>query len=284
MKRIRSEFVRKEIVILTLMQRFDSLIILSILRRISMQVGMLSSVCLAITSCAEQSQVSTSEKSTVQTQEIQTNDSIENQTSKPMEERVGLDQLVNIQTVNSSIRVDLKYASSDNFMKKRLYFDIDRLYLQKDVALRLSKCQQFLKQLHPEYSLLVYDGVRPLSVQRAMWEALDSIPVAERGKFVSNPANGSIHNYGAAVDLTICDQHGIPLDMGAGYDDIREIAYPSKEAYYLSTGELTAEQVENRKLLRKVMQSQQFRNIPTEWWHFNACSRAEAKMKFKILE
>lgn len=284
MKRMRSEFVRKEIVILNLMQRFNSLIPFRILWKNSMQVGMLTGVCLAMTSCAEQTEAPTTEKSAVQNQEIQSKDSLENQTSKPMEERLGLDQLVDIQTVNSSIRVDLKYASSDNFMKKRLYFDIDRLYLQKDVALRLSKCQQYLKQLHPKYSLLVYDGVRPLSVQRAMWEALDSIPVAERVKFVSNPANGSIHNYGAAVDLTICDQQGIPLDMGAGYDDIREIAYPNKEAYYLSTGELTAEQVENRKLLRKVMQSQQFRNIPTEWWHFNACSRTEAKLKYKILE
>lgn len=284
MKRIGNQFVWKEIVILALMQRFNSLIAFRILWKNSIQFGMLASVCLTITSCSEQTKAPTSENPTVQTQEVQPNDSLEDQTSEPVEVRVGFDQLIDIQTVNSSIRVDLKYASSDNFMKKRLYFDIDRLYLQKDVALRLSKCQQYLKQLHPEYSLLVYDGVRPLSVQRAMWEALDSIPVTERGKFVSNPANGSIHNYGAAVDLTICDQHGIPLDMGAGYDDIREIAYPNKEAYYLSTGELTVEQVENRKLLRKVMQSQQFRNIPTEWWHFNACSRAEAKMKYKLLE
>jgi D-alanyl-D-alanine dipeptidase len=196
----------------------------------------------------------------------------------------GLEKLTDIRSVDSSIHVELKYATADNFMGHRLYFDIDQLYLQPDVALRLAKCQQALKALHPDYSLLVYDGVRPLAVQQAMWDALDSIPVAQRGKFVSNPANGSIHNYGAAVDLTICDAHGIPLDMGAGYDDIREIAYPKLEAQYLLSGELTVQQVDNRKLLRRVMATQRFTNIPTEWWHFNACSRATAKLRYEIVQ
>lgn len=192
--------------------------------------------------------------------------------------------LVDILEINPSIQVDLKYATTDNFMHQRLYFNIDKLYLQRDVAERLSKVQNYLKKLHPSYSLLVYDGVRPLSVQQKMWDALDSIPVAQRTKFVSNPANGSIHNYGAAVDLTICDENGKALDMGADYDDIREIAYPSKEAFYLANGELSFTQIANRKLLRKVMQSQGFRNIPSEWWHFNACSRIEAKIKYELIK
>lgn len=201
-----------------------------------------------------------------------------------MKLHAGLEKLTDIQSVDSTIRVELKYATSDNFMGKRLYFDIDKLYLQPDVAQRLAKCQQALKALHPDYSLLVYDGVRPLSVQQDMWDALDSIPEAQRGKFVSNPANGSVHNYGAAIDLTICDANGVPLDMGAGYDDIREIAYPKLEAQFLQSGELTQQHLENRKLLRKVMASQQFRNIPTEWWHFNACSRATAKLKYTLVK
>lgn len=192
--------------------------------------------------------------------------------------------LVDILTINPTIKVDLKYATSDNFMGKQLYFDIDKLYLQKDVAERLSKCQYYLQKLHPDLSLLVYDGARPLHVQQAMWDALDSIPVNERGKFVSNPANGSIHNYGAAIDLTICDTKGVVLDMGAGYDDIRKIAYPSLEAQFLASGELTIQQVENRKLLREVMSSQNFKNIPSEWWHFNACTRATARKKYQLIK
>lgn len=284
MKRIGCKFVGKEIVILRLIQRFFYLMFRLISMKNFLQNGIFLFVFLVVTNCTEASNKRSAENQPAQAQESHEEDTLKMIVKTPVKERGVFGELVDIQSVNPSIRVDLKYATTDNFMKKRLYFDIDRLYLQKDVALRLSKCQHYLKKLNPDYSLLVYDGVRPLSVQKSMWEALDSIPVAERVKFVSNPANGSIHNYGAAVDLTICDKNGIALDMGAGYDDIREIAYPNKEAYYLSTGELTVKQVENRKLLRSVMQSQQFRNIPTEWWHFNACSRAEAKLKYKILE
>lgn len=203
-------------------------------------------------------------------------DSVE---SKLMQES----NLVDIQTFNSQIMVDLKYAGTDNFMKMKLYERLDKAYLQKDVAERLAKCQTFLKSINPDLHLLVYDAVRPVSVQQKMWDALDSIPVAQRTKFVSNPANGSIHNYGAAVDLTICDVNGTPIDMGAEYDDIRQIAYPRLEAQFLASGELTQEQINNRKLLRKVMISQGFTNITTEWWHFNACTRAVAKEKYLIL-
>ena len=207
-----------------------------------------------------------------------------NPSQNPKKLRKGFEKLVDIQTLDSSIRVDLKYATTDNFMKKRLYFDIDKAYLQKVIAQRFVKCNTYLKKLRPNYRLLVYDAARPRSIQQAMWDALDSIPVKERTKFVSNPANGSVHNYAAAVDLTICDKYGNVLDMGASYDDIRLIAYPSKEVYYLKKGLLTKKQVENRKLLRKVMTSQGFINIPTEWWHFNGVTRKQAKVQFAILE
>jgi len=191
--------------------------------------------------------------------------------------------LVDIQTLSEFVKVDLKYAGVDNFMKVKLYDKITKAFLQNDVAERVVKCEEFLQVLHPNYRLLIYDAVRPVSIQQKMWDALDTIPISARTKFVSNPANGSIHNYGAAVDITICDKSGTPLDMGAGYDDIREIAYPRLESQFLESGELTLDQVDNRKLLRKVMESQGFKNIATEWWHFNACSRNEAKLKYKLL-
>jgi D-alanyl-D-alanine dipeptidase len=72
--------------------------------------------------------------------------------------------------------------------------------------------------------------------------------------------------------------------MGAEYDDFREIAFPKLEAQFLKSGELSKQQVDNRKLLRKVMSSQQFRNIPTEWWHFNAFSRITTSHKYQMLE
>lgn len=194
-----------------------------------------------------------------------------------------IDSLVDIRSINPEIQVDLKYSTTDNFMKMRLYQHLKNAYLQKDVAIRLSKSQELLTRLKPGYQLLVYDAVRPVSVQQKMWDALDSIPPAERGKFVSNPQNRSLHNMGAAVDLTIIDERGIPLDMGAGYDDIRKIAYPILEQEFLAKGELTEKQIANRELLRKVMKSQGFRPLDTEWWHFNACSRPEGKAKYKVL-
>ncbi|MDX2360261.1 MAG: M15 family metallopeptidase [Crocinitomicaceae bacterium] len=199
--------------------------------------------------------------------------------------RVNLEEigLVDIQSVDSNILVDLRYASDNNFMDAVLYDTLNQLFLQKDVAERLSKCQSFLDSIHPGYHLLVYDGVRPVQVQQEMWDALDSIPVLNRGKFVSNPALGSVHNFGAAVDLTILDSLLKPLDMGAGYDDFRRIAFPSLEAHFLESGELTQEQWQNRKLLRQVMRFQSFSNIPSEWWHFNAYSRITASHKYQLL-
>jgi D-alanyl-D-alanine dipeptidase len=191
--------------------------------------------------------------------------------------------LVDVRQLNPTIKVDLKYATDDNFMGMRLYEKIDRAYLQKDVAQRLAKVQETLSKKKPGFCLLIYDALRPVSVQRRMWEALDSIPPIQRGKFVSNPDKRSLHNMGAAVDITIVDKLGIPLDMGAGFDDMREIAYPSMEHYYLKTGELSIQQYENRLLLRKLMQSQGFRQLETEWWHFNACSRSKALETYNVL-
>ena len=192
--------------------------------------------------------------------------------------------LVDLEAFDERILIYLKYASEDNFMHQQLYDTIRQLFIQKEVAVRLSAVQDYLDSLNPGYRLLVYDGVRPVQVQKEMWDALDSIPPLNRGKFVSNPALGSVHNFGAAVDLTIADKFGKPLDMGAGYDDFRPIAFPSKEAHFLKTGELSKQQWENRRLLRKVMRSQKFSNIPSEWWHFNAYSRITASHRYQLLD
>ena len=192
--------------------------------------------------------------------------------------------LSDVHTVNNNIQVELKYASTDNFMKIKLYQRMNNAFLQNDVAIRLGKCQDYLETMHPNWHLLVYDAVRPLSVQKKMWKALDTIPVKDRVKFVSNPANKSIHNYGAAVDLTIADENGLPIDMGAAYDDINKIAYPSLETEFLMKGLLSQKQIDNRKLLRKVMSQYGFSGIETEWWHFDACTRSKAARKYKVLE
>jgi D-alanyl-D-alanine dipeptidase len=188
-----------------------------------------------------------------------------------------------VELKDKRIVIDLRYSTDNNFMKTVLYDTLNKLFVQEEVRFRLVLCQDYLDSLHPGLRLKIFDGVRPLQVQKEMWEAMDTIPAGQRGKFVSNPIYGSGHNYGTSVDLTICDSLGEELDMGAGYDDFRTIAFPSKEAQFLKTGELSKEHYENRKLLRKVMRFQRFYGIPSEWWHFNAYSRLAAEARFDLL-
>lgn len=191
--------------------------------------------------------------------------------------------LIDVQKIDSSILVDLKYASTDNFMQTNVYGSLKKAYLQPEVAQSLTDAQKYLKEIDSNLTLLVYDAVRPRSVQQFMWDYLD-LPISEKTKFVSNPKNGSIHNYGSAVDLTIATLDGTPLDMGAKYDEIDQIAYPRLEASFLAKGLLSKKQIENRKLLRKVMKKAEFTGIGTEWWHFNRYPRWKAKSLYSIIE
>lgn len=190
--------------------------------------------------------------------------------------------LVNIQELEPSIKVDLRYSSSNNFMKTDVYGDWENAYLQPDVAEKLVLAQMLLKSKFLHYSLLVLDAARPMSVQYKMWKMLD-MPASEKIKYLSNPLNGSLHNYGAAVDLTIVNEMGEELDMGTEYDFFGEEAHPAKEMQMLLEGKLTEEQINNRKLLREVMLKAGFSQLPTEWWHFNSCSRPEAIQKYQII-
>lgn len=191
--------------------------------------------------------------------------------------------LVNIEDLIIGILTDVRYSSENNFMHRDVYGALNRIYLQPSVAADLQKSQEKLKSIDSTLTLLVFDGVRPRSVQQYMWDILD-MPSSEKSKFVSNPKNGSLHNYGAAVDLTIADRNGKPLDMGADYDEIGTIAYPKYEKAYLDSGMITSDQIANRELLRKVMKAGGFSGITTEWWHFNRYSRAKAQELFEIVE
>ncbi|GAB3264404.1 M15 family metallopeptidase [Larkinella harenae] len=192
--------------------------------------------------------------------------------------------LVDVQQVDPTVLVELKYSTTDNFVGKDVYGDLTRAYLQPMAARKLAKASTLLRQKHPELRLLVYDATRPRSVQWDLWNTLKHLPPAERGKYVSNPRNGSVHNYGCAVDLTLAMPDGKPLDMGTKFDYFGELAYPEKEDQLLRQGKLTQKQVGNRRLLRSVMQKAGFSYLKAEWWHFNAVSRAEAKRLYPIVE
>ncbi len=190
--------------------------------------------------------------------------------------------LVNVSALDSTIVVDLKYSTTDNFLNTDVYGEFDACYLQKEVADKLVLAQLFLKSKYPSYSIKVFDAVRPTSVQWKMWKAVD-LPLEEKVKFLSNPANGSLHNYGAAVDVSIVDQYGEELDMATPFDYVGVLAHPEREEELLEQGLITEEQINNRKLLRGVMYKAGFFNIQTEWWHFNSCRRNVAKERYELV-
>jgi len=192
--------------------------------------------------------------------------------------------LVDVQVAIPDIKIELKYSTTDNFFGKDVYGDLDRCYLQPEAIEMLKKAQESLKKEYPNLTLLVYDGVRPLSVQQILWDDLDK-PDSIKPLYVSDPKIGGLHNYGVAVDLTIFDnESGQPLDMGTAYDFFGFPAYPDRELEMLAEGKINRAQVANREILRKVMIGAGFTGIGSEWWHFNAFSRKQAGEKFQLIK
>lgn len=192
--------------------------------------------------------------------------------------------LVNIQTVLPKVKVELKYSTTDNFFGKDVYGDLENAYLQPEVVQMLARAYGYLQEVDPELTLLIYDAVRPLSVQQILWDNLDK-PDNLKRLYVADPKEGSLHNFGVAVDLTLVDKEtGQPLDMGTKYDYFGYAAYPDREIQMLREGKIKKEHVENRRLLRSVMVQAGFLSIGSEWWHFNAYSRREAGEKFEIIK
>lgn len=202
----------------------------------------------------------------------------------PEEQKLAAAGLVDIQKVDASILVELKYSTTDNFVKQDVYDCITRCYLQTMTAQKLRKASAFLQKKHPDLRLLVYDGVRSRTVQWKLWKALSHYPPNKRADYVSNPLQGSIHNYGCAVDLTLATADGKPLDMGTPFDYFGELAYPRHEERLIREKKLSVAQVQNRQILRTAMRQGGFTPIETEWWHFNATSRKQAKVMYRVVE
>ncbi len=205
------------------------------------------------------------------------------ETMSSLEQNLIHEGLVNIQQLDSTILVDLRYSTNNNFVGVDVYGDFDKAFLQAEPAHMLAKANAYLQETHPDYTLYIFDATRPRRVQQILWDTLD-YPDAEKTKYVADPQEGSIHNYGAAVDLTIAGPDGKPLDMGTDFDYFGVLAYPVREEALLAAGQLTQEQVANRQLLREVMTKAGFTPITSEWWHFNAMSRAEADKRYGIVE
>jgi zinc D-Ala-D-Ala dipeptidase len=189
--------------------------------------------------------------------------------------------LVDVTALDSEIRVDLKYAGTDNFMKRNVYGALRRCWLQPEGARMLAAASRELRKMRPDVRLLVHDCVRPLRVQRIMWKLVEGTPSQ---RYVADPRRGgSMHNLGAAVDLTLCDRSGTPLDLGGLFDQSGVTAEPSLELPRRKAGTLTAGQWANRLLLRLVMVRAGFIPLVNEWWHFDSALVPDARKRYRIV-
>ena len=184
------------------------------------------------------------------------------ETSAPPPERVG--DLVNIKEVNPHIVVDMKYATEDNFTKKRLY-DSNTCFLKKSAALKLDAVQKELEGMN--LGLKVWDCYRPLAVQRIFWAILPD------ERYVANPEKGSRHNRASAVDLTLVDSQGKELQMPTGFDDFS----PRAGHHYQ---DLPVQAIRNRELLKGLMEKAGFIPLAEEWWHYDD----EKWMQFDVMD
>ncbi len=199
----------------------------------------------------------------------------------PLEKRIIEQGLVDVQTLDSTIRVELKYADTSNFMKANVYGDLRKCYLQPQAAQKLAAASAYLRKHHPDLRLLVVDGLRPRHVSQRMWDTVYGTPMQ---RYVANPRWGSMHNYGCAVDLTLVDTTGRRLDMGTPIDHFGPLAQPALEKKFLESKKITSEQVANRAILRKTMKAAGFHPIAIEWWHFNAFEKDYIRKHYKIIE
>ena len=164
--------------------------------------------------------------------------------------------LVEIIRLDSTIRLDIRYATTENFTGRTVYSEA-RAFLQRPAAEALVRANADLKSLG--YGLMVYDGYRPWRITKFFWD----ITPPEKRKFVADPKKGSRHNRGCAVDLTLYElATGKQVEMTSGYDEMTERAYPDY------TGG-SARQREMRDLLRSTMEKNGFTVYPVEWWHFD---------------
>lgn len=166
----------------------------------------------------------------------------------------------------AGIAVDLRYATPHNFVGRDLYSPYDCAWLHQDAAAALEQTVAWLAANRPGYTALVLDALRPQRVQQQLWDALDGTGLQ---MYLADPARGSIHSFGMALDITLLDQTGREVDMGTGFDDLTERSHPAREAVLLARGELTQAQVGNRQLLRDAMAHAGFVGISSEWWHYD---------------
>jgi D-alanyl-D-alanine dipeptidase len=179
------------------------------------------------------------------------------------------------------VTVNLKYGTTDNFTHQNLYGSFNKCYVHKITAEKLRKALESLRTNNPGYRFIVFDALRPRSVQRKLW---DVVKGTSRQKYVADPDKGSMHNYGFALDIGLLDPQGKLVDMGAPFDGFTPLSEPQLESQLLKEGKLTQTQIDHRMILRNAMVGAGFRQLRHEWWHYDALTEEQVRGKFEIVE
>ena len=180
-------------------------------------------------------------------------------------------ELVDVASLDPRFVIDMMYARQDNFTGHVIY-PVARCLLRPEVGQMLVQAQKYLDAHHPGYVMMIKDAYRPVHVQWMLWNVVKDTSMRD---YVADPNSkvGSVHNYGAAVDLTLIDASKHEVDMGTIVDYLGDLAEPRYEERFVKEGKLTQVQVANRHMLRDAMLHAGFKTIPNEWWHFDALSK-----------
>jgi D-alanyl-D-alanine dipeptidase len=192
------------------------------------------------------------------------------------------DDLVDVTRLEPRLVLDIRYATTDNFTGQKLY-PVARCLLRASVAAQLVAAQRWLDGHHPGAVLVLKDCYRPAHIQQRMWDAVRG---TKKALYVASPDKkiGSVHNYGAAVDVTLAEG-GRELDLGTPYDYFGTLAELRHEERYLALGKLSAAQLDRRHLLRAAMvEGGGFKTIISEWWHFDALQGVELARRYHKLD
>lgn len=189
---------------------------------------------------------------------------------------------IDVGTSIPGLHVDMMYARQDNFTGSVLYDSLTRAYLHPDAARALARAQAELSRRRKGTFLLVKDAARPVSVQRRMFDTVRGTP---HSAYVANPRRGGgTHNFGIAVDVTLCDSLGQELPMGTPVDFFGAAAHITDENTLVAQGRITAKELQNRRLLRGVMTAAGFKTIRKEWWHFELQRREVAARRYSLID
>jgi D-alanyl-D-alanine dipeptidase len=169
---------------------------------------------------------------------------------------------VNLKGYSQDFVYDMKYATSDNFLKAKVYDCAECFLRLKTVKAIVEANEVFMKM---GYKIKFFDCYRPLDIQKKMWK------IVSNPSYVANPSKGSIHNRGGAVDITLVDSNGNELNMGTPFDFFGVEASHN----YLN---LSPEIIANRQLLKKIMMDKGFNSLDSEWWHYNLKSALNDKV------